>query len=151
MNLNKALAALSSGSVDAVIGEEQDLLRVTQEFSESVHILEQAVLIEPHALAVRRRDTNMRNLLNRTIQFLTDDGQLEVVSRIFSRAKAFQRKRSFFGMVIGDGAKPDETMREIDYPDHYTTARVGNRVRFGSAVWLITRKSIRPPKDGLPP
>ena len=136
LTLNKALAALSSGSVDAVIGEEQDLLLVTQEFSESVRILEQAVLIEPHALAVRRRDTNIRNLLNRTIQFLTDDGQLEVLFREYFPGQSFPEETIILWEGIGDGAKPDETMREINYPNQYTIARVrqSGSLRVGGLV-----------------
>ena len=65
--------------MEAVIGEEQDLLRVTRDYSDIVRFVDQPVIVEPHAFALRRQDANLRNLLNRTIQYLTVEGQLEVL------------------------------------------------------------------------
>ena len=90
LTLDKAMAALSRGEVEAIIGEEQDLLQVSRGYADAFRILEEPVLVEPHALAVRRQDVSLRNLLNRSLQHLIDNGQLEVLFREYFPGQEFQ-------------------------------------------------------------
>ena len=76
LTLDQALAALMQGDIEGLAARKHNLLRVSSQFDAPIRILETPVLTEPHAIAVRRRDASMRNLLNRTIQYLTQTGQL---------------------------------------------------------------------------
>ncbi|MCY4017826.1 MAG: transporter substrate-binding domain-containing protein [Chloroflexi bacterium] len=124
LTLDKAMAALSRGEVEAVIGEEQDLLQVSQAYADAFRILEEPVLVEAHALAVRRQDASLRNLLNRSIQYLIDGGQLEVLFREYFPGQDYHEEILQVWQNLGDRPQPGQFPREINYPAFYTTPRV---------------------------
>ena len=124
LTLDKAMAALSRGEVAAIVGEEQDLRQVSREASEEFKILEEPLVVEPHALAVRRQDANLRNLLNRTIQYLTDGGQLEVLYREYFPGQESQDEIIYLWDNLGDSPHPRQFSTEINYPAQYTVPRV---------------------------
>ena len=124
LTLDKAFAALSKGEVEAVIGEEQDLLRVTRDYSDLVRFVDQPVVVEPHAFALRRQDANLRNLLNRTIQYLTVDGQLEVLFNEYFPGQEFPTDVVYLWENIGDAPLPQQYAGELRYPAQYAAARV---------------------------
>ncbi len=124
LTLDRAMAALSRGDVEAIIGEEQDLLQVSHEYSDAFRILEEPALIEPHALAVKRQDVSLRNLLNRTIQYLIDDGQLEVLFREYFPGQDFHDEISYLWENLGDQPHPGQYPAEIAYPASYAMPRI---------------------------
>lgn len=124
LTLDEAMAALSRGDVEAVIAEEQDLLQVSQGYSDAFRILEAPVLVEPHALAIKRQDASLRNLLNRTIQYLIDGGQLEVLFREYFPGQTFHDGLAYLWDNLGDRPQPEQYPAEIAYPASYTLPRV---------------------------
>lgn len=124
LTLDKAIAALSRGDVEAIIAEEQDLLQITQGFADEFRILEEAVLVEPHALAVRRQDANLRSLLDRTIQYLFAAGQLEVLYREYFPGQEFDNAIVYLWDNLGDRPHPGLYAAEITYPAQYSMPRV---------------------------
>jgi len=122
--LDKAMAALSRGDVEAIIGEEQDLLQVSQAYAAEFRILEEPVLVEPHALAVKRQDVSLRNLLNRTIQYLIDGGQLEALFREYFPGQDFRDEIAYLWENLGDRPHPGQFPAEITYPASYAMPRV---------------------------
>ncbi|MDE2775437.1 MAG: transporter substrate-binding domain-containing protein [Chloroflexota bacterium] len=76
LTLDRAFAALAGGEIDGLVAEEQDLLRVTAGYADRARILDEALLREPRAFAVRRHDASLRNLLSHSIQLLARDGRL---------------------------------------------------------------------------
>lgn len=124
LTLDKAMAALSRGDVEAIIGEEQDLLQVSRGYSDAFRILEEPVLIEAHALAVKRQDVSLRNLLNRTLQYLIDGGQLEVLFREYFPGQDFHDEILPPWNNLGDRPQPGQFPTEIAYPASYTMPRV---------------------------
>ena len=124
LTLDKAMAALSRGDVEAIIGEERDLLQVSHGYSDEFRILEEPVLVEPHALAVKRHDVSLRNLLNRTIQYLIDGGQLEVLFREYFPGQDFHDEISYLWENLGDRPHPGQFPAEIAYPGSYAMPRI---------------------------
>ena len=106
LTLDQAFGALSSGEIEAVLGEAQALQRVASPYPGAVRILEEAVLVEPHAIALRRQDANMRNLLNRTLQYLADDGQLEILYGEFFPGQEFPPDTIYLWEGIGAAPNP---------------------------------------------
>ena len=122
--LDKAMAALSRGDVEAIIAEEQDLLLVSHEFADEFRILEEPVLVEPHALAVKRQDASLRKLLNRSIQYLIDGGQLEVLLREYFPGRDFHDEIAYIWENLGDGPNPGQFPTENSYPASYAIPRM---------------------------
>ena len=83
LTLDRAFAALTQGEVAAVLAEAQALQWVSREYAEQVRILESPVLLEPRAIAIRREDAPLRNLLDKTIQHLAQEGKLQNLWRDF--------------------------------------------------------------------
>ena len=77
LTLDRAFAALAAGEIDGLAAEEQDLLRVTAGYSDRLRILDEALLREPRAIAVRRNDVSLRQLLSHSIHLLLRDGRLQ--------------------------------------------------------------------------
>lgn len=76
-NLDLALAALDRGDIVGLVAEEQALLHLTAEYADRFRILDEAVVREPRALAIRRHDIALRHLLSHSIQLLSKDGSLQ--------------------------------------------------------------------------
>ncbi len=76
LTLDRAFAALTEGRIEGLAAEEQALLRVASDYAERVRILDEAVLREPRAIALRRHDISLRRLLSQSIQSLAKDGSL---------------------------------------------------------------------------
>ena len=69
----EAVEAMLEGRVAAVVGRREALMLATQTHPD-VTILNEFLLVEPYAFAVRRGDANFRNLIDVTLQGLVDDG-----------------------------------------------------------------------------
>jgi len=125
VTLDRAYVALAQGEIDGVIAEEKSLLRVSQNEPDLVRILESPVVVEPRAVAVRRQDANMRNLLNQTIQYLADSGELEVLFSEFFPGQDFPSDVVYRWDGIGESAPiPSQVSAEIIYPAQYAISRV---------------------------
>lgn len=133
LTLDQAFGALSSGEIDAVIGEAHALQRVTNPYPGAVRILEDAVIVEPHAIAVRRQDANLRNLLNRTLQHLADDGQLEILNGEFFPGQEFPPDTIYLWEGLGDAPNPAQFSGENRYPAQTAIPRLlqSGRLRVG--------------------
>lgn len=124
LTLDQALSALTQGEIDGAAAEEQDLRRVSRRFVESFRMLEPPILLEPHAIAVRRQDIGMRNLLNRTIQYLAKAGELARLFGEFFPGQEFPEDTVYLWDGIGESPKPAQFAAEIEYPTAYATDRV---------------------------
>lgn len=124
MTLDRAYVALAQGEIDGVVGEQQRLLWVSRNEPDLSRILEDPIGYEPHAIAVRRQDVNMRNLLNRTLQYLTDDGQLEILFSEYFSDQDFPEDIIYLWNEIGDSPLPSQYGTDVPYPSQYALARV---------------------------
>lgn len=77
LSQDAALDALSNGDVVAVVGEWDDLNRAGRL---GMSYVPQDVQIDLYAIGMRRYDVNLRNLLNRTLQRLAQNGTLSTIA-----------------------------------------------------------------------
>lgn len=70
---DRALDALANGEVDGTIGEFDDLVRAGRL---QMSLVPEVVQLDPYAIALRRYDVNLRNLINRSLQRLYVSGTL---------------------------------------------------------------------------
>ena len=124
LTLDRAFASLTRGEIDGVIAEHQHLLRVTDEHAELIRILGEAVVLEPRALAVKRQDAEMRNLLNRTIQLLKRDGELDRLHREYFPDAEFPPDVIPLWDGIGEDVNPAQFADQNSFPTRYTVPRV---------------------------
>ena len=124
LTLDRAVAAVMQGEVSAVIAEKQALNRVTADFADSVRFLDQALVIEPHAFAVRRQDAPLRDALNQTIQLLASEGELDVLFREYFPDESYDPDVAPLWTGIGEEVLPAQFPAEISYPSTYALPRI---------------------------
>lgn len=78
LSLDAALDALSAGEVAGIVGELDDLRRAGRL---QMSLVPEAVQQDPYAIALRRHDVNLRNLVNRTLQRLMAQGTIPELGR----------------------------------------------------------------------
>lgn len=127
LTLDTAVAALTRAEIVSLIAEEQALLRVTADSAASVTLLEEPVLREAHAFAVRRQDAPMRQLLNRSLQFLASDGELDVLFREYFPDADYNSDVIALWSGIGDEVRPEQFPAEIRYQTSYALPRIASR------------------------
>ena len=124
LTLDRAAAALTRSEIAGLVGEEQALLRVTADERDKVRLLEASVLGESRALAVRRQDAPLRQLLNRTLQFLAQAGELDVLFREYFPDASYNGDALTLWSGIGDAVRPADFPAEILYPAAYALPRI---------------------------
>lgn len=68
-----ALDALQNGEVQAMVGQLDTLARAGRQ---RMRLITQPVRLDPYAIAVRRHDVNLRNILERSLQRLKASGRI---------------------------------------------------------------------------
>ena len=133
LTLDRAVAAVMQGEISAVVAEKQALNRVTADFAESVRILDDAVTVEPRAFAVRRQDAPLRDALNKTIQLLAREGELDVLFREYFPDESYNPDAFAIWSGLGEEALPSQFANEIAYPATYALPRIKStgRLRVG--------------------
>ena len=129
LTLDRAVAALTRAEIAGIVAEEQALLRAAADAPDRLKILAEPVLSESHAFAVRRQDAPLRQLLNRTLQFLANDGELDVLFREYFPDGAYDSGIIPLWSGIGDEVNPGQFPADIRYPASYALPRVMNRGR----------------------
>lgn len=124
VTLDQAYVALAQGEVAAIVAEEQELLQVSINQPDLTRVLDVPIGLEPRAIAVRRQDVNMRNLLNKTIQYLTEDGQLEVLFSEYFPGQDFPEDIIYLWGGLEDVPTPSQFGTDVPYPPQYATSRV---------------------------
>ncbi len=124
LTLDRAFAALTGGEIEGLVAEEQDLLRVASEYADRVRILDEAVLREPRAFAIRRHDISLRRLLSHSIQLLADDGSLlKLYREYFPEAKDWEDAVTLWD-GIGATVNPTQYAGELMHPTRYAVPQL---------------------------
>jgi len=91
-SLDDAESAYRSGGIRILVGRKEDMMRASSTLQNAT-VLNEFVLEEPYAFAVRRGDTPLRDLLNLSLNKLAQDGTLSQVygANLFGYADNFQR------------------------------------------------------------
>ena len=124
LTLDRAVAALARGEIDGLVAEDQALRRAIAEEPAAYRILEEPVLREARAFAVRRQDAPLRNALNRTIQILTRNRDLAVLHREYFPDEEFPSDLIALWDGIGESITLADMPSAILYPTQYTVPRI---------------------------
>ncbi len=123
LTLDRLYGALRSGQVDGAAGSRHELVRAAVREPESIRILEEALELEPYAVAVPRQDVSLRNLVNATLQYLQLTGGLSEISGEHFSETAYD------SLAIWDGLgesppRPDQFDTAIRFPQRYVVPRI---------------------------
>lgn len=123
--LDNALSALFSGEVDGIVGRQEQLLRVAGDYLFSIKLLDEAVAVEPFSVAFVRQDVSFRNLVNRTLQYLIEKGEMDALYRNYFQGQAFALDSSPVWENVGEEA-PQLAQFNVDvrFPQQYAVPRL---------------------------
>lgn len=130
----EALDALERGEVEAMVGELDDLTRAGRQ---GMRLIEQPVQLDPYAIALRRYDVNLRNIINRSIQRLFASGSLSGLYIQWFQDKNQDQARDYFNVllpvyesILEDG----RTFREFPPDVPLPTVSLVDRIRAGEPL-----------------
>ncbi len=124
LTLDRAFAALTLGEIEALVGEQQVLIRVAGEHADLVRFLDDPLLVEPRSLAVRRGDAPLRNLLNRSIQHLAESQEIELLHREYFPDQTLDEGDIIVWHSVGEEVAPASFPAEIAYPPQSTIDKI---------------------------
>lgn len=123
--IDEAYRALFANEIDGIVGRLEHLRRVSVNNPEAVKILDEPVVLEPFAIAVPRQDVAMRNLVNRTLQYLVENDTLPNLHETNFPGESFPYDVLPVWDNLGEnGPKPAEYATDIPYPAEYRAARI---------------------------
>lgn len=123
LTLDLALAALDSHEIDGVVGNRVRLARVIK--PDLQRFVEDPVMPEPYAIAMSRQDVNLRDLVNRTLQYLYTTGKLEEINKSnFDGASFPASSFAVWSNVGSDAPKPDQFGTDVPFPPQYIVPRL---------------------------
>jgi ABC-type amino acid transport substrate-binding protein len=124
LTLDQAYVALVNNEIDGVVNNR---LRLTQVIDQPgvARILDEAVAPEPYAVTVRRQDVGMRNLVNRTLQYLVQNGRMNEIHQAHFLGASYPVLNVPLWAGLGDDAPtPSQFAPEIQYPTQYIIPRM---------------------------
>lgn len=123
LTLDLALAALDSHEIDGVVDNRVRLSRVIN--SDQQRFVDVPVMPEPYAIAMSRQDVNLRNLVNKTLQYLFTTGKLEEIHKADLDGASFPSGSfAVWSSVGGDAPKPDQFGTDVPFPPQYVVPRL---------------------------
>ena len=120
MTLDRALAALTAQEVDGVIENYVHIQRMIRFQAENYRFVDVPVMAEPYAVAVRRQDVNLRNLVNRTLQYLYRNGRLNELHQTHFDGANYPTSAFITWANVGDDApQPANFPSDVPFPIQY--------------------------------
>jgi ABC-type amino acid transport substrate-binding protein len=121
--LEQGLVALVEQEIDGLVGSRYRLRELFQ--PNVTRILDEPLSPEPYAIAVRRQDIPLRNLVNRTLQYLAQNGRLnEIYGSNFPGSTYPSGLVPTWDNLGDDAPKPDQFETAIVYPVQYVIPRL---------------------------
>ncbi|MBC7872159.1 MAG: transporter substrate-binding domain-containing protein [Chitinophagaceae bacterium] len=147
LTLDRAYVALATGTVDGIVGTEAQLRRISASQVDSVKVLEEALEFESHAMAFRRQDTSMRDLINRTLQYLTSTGRMNEIKQVHFPGSNYDTIRPWRN--LGDQAPtPAQSSLNLTYPTQYVIPRLqADRILRVAGLFGITADDTEAPES----
>ena len=118
--LDRALAALMTNEIDGVVDNYVRVQRTIRFQAENFRFVDEPVLSEPYAIALQRQDVNLRNLVNRTLQYLYANGRLNELHQAYFEGAVYPGSTFVTWTNIGDEApKPANFAADVPFPRQY--------------------------------
>lgn len=125
LTLDRAFVALFAGEVEGVVARHERLLRVAVDYLDAVKLLDEPVLPEPYAVVFQRGDSAMRYLLNRSLQFLLEEGRLTELHNEYFPGDPFNQNVLPVWENLGEDAPQlGNVDTSIRYPQQYVVPRL---------------------------
>ncbi len=124
-----ALDALANGEVEGMLGELDSLGRAGRQ---QMRLIDAPVLDEYYAIALRRWDVNLRNLLTRSLQRLKASGRLDQIFDAWFPGESidFTTLVPVYDLLSADTRGVDDFPTDIPMP----AAPVGQRIQNGQSL-----------------
>jgi ABC-type amino acid transport substrate-binding protein len=122
--MDRAYSALLNGRVAAIAGRYERLLRVSALQPDAVRLFSEALVTEPYAIVLPRQDIHLRNLVNRSLQILAANGDLEEMNRTHFPALPYNPDVVATWANTGDTIELATAGTDIPYPAQYTLPRL---------------------------
>ena len=120
MTLDQALGALNAQEIDGVVENVVRLEWAIRDTPEMFRIVNDPVMAEPYAIAMRRQDVNLRNLVNRTLQYLFQTGRLGELYQTHFEGASYPSDTFVLWANIGDEApNPNAFPTDVPFPPQY--------------------------------
>lgn len=130
VTLDQALIALYNNEIDGVVENLVRLRRVVTQLGVA-RSLEEPVMHEPFAVGVRRQDVNLRNLVDRTLQFFLTNGRLNEIHQVHFNNVDYPAENALIAWANVGEAAPTPSLYggALPYPTQYVVPRLqGERV-----------------------
>jgi ABC-type amino acid transport substrate-binding protein len=125
LTLDQAIVALNSNEIDGVVESRVRLERAIVSEPERYRIVDDPVMPEPFAVGLRRQDANLRNLVNRTLQYLYQTGRLnELYQANFSGASLPDDTFVVWQNVGDEAPRIDQFPTDVPLPGSYVVPRL---------------------------
>lgn len=123
LSIDQGLVGLVNGEVDGLVHHRHRLREILQ--PGVVRILDDMLVEEPYAIAMRRQDANLRDLVNRTLQYLAQNGRLNEIYEANIPGGSYPP-----GLILGwqNLGEDGPTLAGIDTAIHYPSEYVINRL-----------------------
>ncbi|MEQ8674404.1 MAG: transporter substrate-binding domain-containing protein [Aggregatilineales bacterium] len=118
LTLDRAYSALAQGQIDGVVETSARLLLVSEAQPDTIRVLDEALQLEPHTIAIQRQDANMRNLVNRTLQYLTSTGRMQEIYQVHFPGGTYDLTPPWLNLGE-DAPTPAQFGTDIPFPDQY--------------------------------
>jgi ABC-type amino acid transport substrate-binding protein len=119
--LDAAYNALMNGEVDAIAASRYQLSLIATQ-PEQIAILEEPLELEPYAIAMPRQDVSLRNLVNKTLQYLRQNGRLTEIRQVHFPESDYEP--AVWDGLGEEAPKPDQFPVDVTYPTQYVVPRL---------------------------
>ena len=124
LTIDQAYSALLNDKLDGVVDNRVQLLKVIPQPGMG-KILDEPVAPEPYAIVVRRQDVNWRNLINKTLQYLGNNGKIADIQKSHVPAISYTLGTLPVWAGVGEEApKPSQFADDVTYPAQYAVPRI---------------------------
>lgn len=125
--IDQAIRALFAGEVDGVVARKEHLVRSTADYLDAITILPEPIQLEPFAIVLPRQDAVARLFVNRTLQYLLEQGTLEELHTQYFPGEPFNFDVMPVWNNIGDEPPSlGQVNPTISYPQQYAAPRILN-------------------------
>ena len=123
LTLDQALVDLTNSAIDGVVDNRVRLARVIKPDQE--RFVDVPVMPEPYAIAMSRQDVNLRDLVNKTLQYLYSSGKLDTIHKADLDGAAYPGQGFVVWNNLGsDPPKLDQFGTDIPIPQQYIVPRM---------------------------
>ncbi len=122
LTLDQALGALNDQQIDGVISNRTRVSQVIK--PEDQRIVDVPVMPEPYAIAMRRQDVNLRNLVNKTLQYLYASGKLNTLFQQDFDGASYPGQGFSVWQNVGDALALDQFGTDVPFPPQYVVPRM---------------------------